>query len=190
MCYREGLWQYIQWKGFTGERGGACVLQGVSYPLPTGYIFQPDARFFVNNSISVHFNVDWGLGIGLAHCIHKVFKLRWKSGLKSPESWSNVTEVGTEVLLGPNLGDILADFDQGSGSRPPRLPPQFGDLWMQCANPMSKPQSTLKWIEIELLTKNRAYIYSGNCGDWGNVIIFLEVLDYLSVKLARRWTAE
>ena len=114
------------------------------------------ARFFVNNSISVHFNVDWGFGIGLAHCIHKVFKLRWKSGLKSPESWSNVTEVGTEVLLGPNLGDILADFDQGSGSRPPRLPPQFGDLWMQCANPMSKPQSTLKWTEIELLTKNRA----------------------------------
>ena len=58
----------------------------------------------------------------------QVMKPRWKSGLKSPESGSNVTEVGTEVLLGPNLGDILADFDQGSGSRPPRLPPQFGDL--------------------------------------------------------------
>ena len=29
------------------------------------------ARFFVNNSISVHFDVDWGFGIGLAHCIHK-----------------------------------------------------------------------------------------------------------------------
>ena len=37
----------------------------------------------------------------------QVMKLRWKSGLKSPESWSNVTEVGTEVLLGSNLGDMV-----------------------------------------------------------------------------------
>ena len=60
--------------------------------------------------------------------------------------------------LGPRSTSVPTSvtFDQGSGSRPPRLPPQFGDLWMQCANPMSKPQSTLKLIEIELLTKNRA----------------------------------
>ena len=27
-----------------------------------------------------------------------------------------------------NLGDILVDFDQGSGPQPPQLAPQFGDL--------------------------------------------------------------
>ena len=27
-----------------------------------------------------------------------------------------------------NLGDVLVDFDQGSGPLPPRLAPQFGDL--------------------------------------------------------------
>ena len=65
--------------------------------------------------------------MGLAHCIHQVIKLRWKSGLKSPESWSNVTEVGTEVLLGSNLGDILAEFDQGSG--PSATSTSTSDWW-------------------------------------------------------------
>ena len=91
----------------------------------------------MGNAVSLVFSSKLNLGPcqrrlrfrhGVCTLHSKVIKLRWKSGLKSQESWSNVTEVGTEVLLGSNLSDILAAFDQGSVPQPPRLPPQFGDL--------------------------------------------------------------
>ena len=114
------------------------------------------ARFLVNNSISIHFNVDWGFDMGLAHCIHRSPNWGGSRGGRDPEPWSKSAKMSPRS--GPMSTSVPTSvtFDQDSGLFNPDFHLSLKTLWMQCANPMPKPQSTLKWTEIELLTKNRA----------------------------------